>query len=178
MSVPAVFLDRDGVLNHVVLRDGKPYAPAFAKDLNVVRSAIPACAQLSAAGYVLVGVTNQPDVSRGTTTREQVDAINDMLVQSMGLKGIRVCFHDDSDDCYCRKPKPGLLLEAARDFDIDLANSIMVGDRWKDMEAGIDAGCRTVFIDQNYAEQRPATFDFSAPDLQGAVAWIIDNKGN
>ena len=174
MAKPAVFLDRDGVLNHVVLRDGKSYPPPSVDELTLISSSIKACQQLSQAGFLLVGATNQPDVATGKATRDQVEAINTIVRDAMGLQEMRVCYHQDSDDCQCRKPKPGLLLDAARDLDIDLSKSIMVGDRWKDVDAGYAAGCRTVFIDQGYTEKRPTVMDFTAPDLLSAVAWILE----
>ncbi len=177
MPGKAVFLDRDGVLNDVVLRDGRPHPPESIAELKIIQSSVLACKMLTDAGLVLVGVTNQPDVARGQTTREQVEAINEVVCEEMNLREMRVCFHDDNDNCHCRKPKPGLLIEAARDFDIDLANSIMVGDRWKDVEAGVSAKCRTVFINRNYAEKRPGAVDHTAPDLLSAVPWILHAAG-
>jgi len=135
-----------------------------------------ACRILARAGFLLIGATNQPDVARGTTTWETVNAINGNLTQALGLDDMRVCGHDDADRCACRKPKPGLLLEAARDFDIDLVSSIMVGDRWKDVAAGQAAGCRTVFVDYGYDEKRPENPDLSCAGLLDAVPWIVEGR--
>jgi D-glycero-D-manno-heptose 1,7-bisphosphate phosphatase len=106
-------------------------------------------------------VTNQPDIARGLVTAESVEAINGALKAQLGLDDIYVCLHMDEDQCDCRKPKPGLLIEAARRWNIDLRRSFMVGDRWRDIEAGRAAGCRTVFIDHDYAAERPP----DRPDL-------------
>jgi len=131
-----------------------------------------ACQALKAAGFLLICVTNQPDIARRTRTRAEVEAINEKLKSALGLDDVRMCPHDDGDGCACRKPKPGLLLDAAKDFDIDLKSSIMVGDRWRDVEAGKQAGCRTVFVDHGYAEERPTGADFVCSGLQDALAWI------
>jgi D-glycero-D-manno-heptose 1,7-bisphosphate phosphatase len=155
MGRPAVFLDRDGVLNEAVLRDGRPYPPASADEVVVRPGAAVACAQLRAAGFALVMVTNQPDIARGTTTQDAVDAINVRLIAELGLDAACVCPHDDADACACRKPSPGLILDAADRFDVDLAVSLMVGDRWRDIAAGAAAGVSTVWVRSAYREQAP-----------------------
>lgn len=173
MTRPAVFLDRDGVINAAIVRDGKPYPPARLEDVEVLPGVPAALADLRRAGYLLVVVTNQPDVARGTQRREVVDAIHARLRAALPLDAVYCCFHDDADRCACRKPAPGLLLEAARDLDIDLRASFLVGDRWRDTDAGAAAGCRTVFIDRNYAERRPRVFDAERSSLAEAAAWIL-----
>jgi D-glycero-D-manno-heptose 1,7-bisphosphate phosphatase len=173
VSSPAVFLDRDGVINAAVVRNGKPYPPGRVEDVEILPGARGALAELSRAGYVLVVATNQPDVARGTQTRAAVDAIHARLQAELPLDAIRACFHDDADRCACRKPAPGLLLDAARDLDLDLGASVMVGDRWRDIEAGRAAGCRTVFINHHYAERQPVTFDVQLSSLAEAAAWIL-----
>src|SRR5262249_8933489 len=129
----AVFLDRDGVLNEPVVRKGKPSPPESPAHLEVCRDAAQACADLKGAGFVLIVVTNQPDVARGTQKREVVEAINEELSRRMPLDAFSVCYHDDAQKCDCRKPKPGLLLAAAEEWSIDLGQSFMVGDRWRDI---------------------------------------------
>lgn len=173
MSARAVFLDRDGVLNRAPLLDGQPMPPASLAEMEILPGVATACRDLARAGFLLVGATNQPDIARGRATRATVDAINAALTEALDLDDIRVCPHDDADGCDCRKPKPGMLLAAARDFDIDLRSSIMVGDRWKDVAAGEAAGCRTVFVDHGYAERRPDNPGLTCAGLDGAVAWII-----
>jgi D-glycero-D-manno-heptose 1,7-bisphosphate phosphatase len=169
----AVFLDRDGVLNRAEVRGGRPYPPASVEGLEILPGVASALARLREAGFLLVGATNQPDVARGTQTREAVEAINARLLGALPLDEIRVCY-EDGDDCPRRKPNPGLLLEAAEERGIDLASSFMVGDRWRDVEAGRRAGCRTVFLDLGYDERRPdPPADHTAADLPGAAAWIL-----
>jgi D-glycero-D-manno-heptose 1,7-bisphosphate phosphatase len=170
---PAVFLDRDGVLNRAVVVDGTPRAPRSAAELEVIPSAVEACAQLRAAGYVLVVVTNQPDVARGTDTLESVEAINREVGRQTGVHEFEVCFHDDADDCDCRKPRPGMLTRATARLDLDLARSFMVGDRWRDVEAGQRAGCGTVFVDRRYSERQPDRPDVVVGELVEAVPRMI-----
>ena len=138
----AVFLDRDGVLNRAIVRDGRPYPPRNVAELEVLPGVEQALTALREAGFFLVVVTNQPDVARGTTTKRAVETINAALGAQLPIDEFRTCFHDSGDGCDCRKPKPGALLAAAAHYDIDLYDSFMVGDRWRDAEAGRRAGCK------------------------------------
>ena len=173
----AVFFDRDGVLNEVVLLEGKPYPPASVNDLVISTDAAEALCQLKKAGFILIGVTNQPDVARGQTTKSNVELINQALMMALPLDYIRVCYHDDLDQCACRKPRPGLMKQAAKDFSIDLTQSFMVGDRWRDIEAGKAAFCKSIWLKNNYLEKKPETMDYSANHLIDAVEWILKNEG-
>lgn len=168
----AVFLDRDGVLNRADVREGRPYPPSLA-GAELLPMVADACAALKRAGFLLIVVTNQPDISRGTLDQSASRAIDDWLHEELPLDDIRVCPHDDSDNCQCRKPKPGLLTEAARDWRVNLPMSTMVGDRWRDVEAGRRAGCRTVFLDRHYSERRPHEPDLVVGELVEAVPWIV-----
>lgn len=172
-SPRAVFLDRDGVLNRAVVRGGRPHPPDDLAAVEVLPGAAEACATLRGAGFLLIVITNQPDIARGTRTRADVDSINQRLSELLRLDEIRVCPHDDQDGCECRKPSPGLLLAAARDRGIDLGRSVMVGDRWRDIEAGERAGCWTVFVDHGYSERRPERPDLTVCSLGEAVPWIL-----
>jgi len=169
-SPRAVFLDRDGVLVEAVVRDGRPHPPARLADLKIYPDARESLMRLKRAGFALVVVTNQPDVARGTQTRETVEAMHGLLFTELPLDEIRVCYHDDADGCTCRKPKPGLLTSPPY---YDCSRSVLVGDRWRDVEAGRRAGCRTVLVDRHYDEA------FSQPDvcvasLNAAVDWILE----
>jgi D-sedoheptulose 7-phosphate isomerase len=171
----AVFLDRDGVLNRAVVRDGKPYPPASVEELEIAPEAKSTLQRLREKGYKLLVVTNQPDVARGAASRESVDAINRRLQSALELDDVLVCYHSDEDHCSCRKPKPGLLLDAARRHQINLAESFMVGDRWRDVEAGRHAGCRTILIDEGYNEQAPAQPpNARVHSLREAADWILE----
>jgi D-glycero-D-manno-heptose 1,7-bisphosphate phosphatase len=169
----AVFLDRDGVLNRVIVRNGKPYSPDTVDEMEIVPDAKAATEALHRAGFRLVLTTNQPDVARGRITRATVDAMNAHIRKTVPLDAIEVCFHDDSDHCDCRKPKPGMLLRAAKRDGIALDGSFMVGDRYRDIEAGHSAGCRTVLIGDGYGEIFKAQPDATFATLSEAAAWII-----
>jgi D-glycero-D-manno-heptose 1,7-bisphosphate phosphatase len=173
MKRRAVFLDRDGVLNEAAIRDGKPYPPSSVAELVIPSEIKPALLLLRNAGFLLIVVSNQPDVRRGKTTKEDVEAINAALRAQLPLDEMRTCYHDDADRCSCRKPAPGMLLEAALAHKLDLPASFMVGDRWRDVEAGFRAGCKTVFLDRGYREKRSAHADGVVRSLPEAVAWIL-----
>jgi D-glycero-D-manno-heptose 1,7-bisphosphate phosphatase len=173
----AVFLDRDGVINRAIIKNGKPYPPTDVHALEVPAEVAPALAALKTAGFLLLGITNQPDVARGTTPRATVEAINSVLLDTLPITTILVCYHDDVDACECRKPRPGLLLQAAAQYQIDLSQSFMIGDRWRDVEAGKQAGCKSIWLDYGYAEKKPAQPPaFTAHSLTEAVTWILKNE--
>ncbi len=170
----AVFLDRDGVLNRARVVDGVPRPPDSVAELELLPGVEDACRRLHEAGLALIVVSNQPDVARGTQTMTEVKALNHELSSRLPLDEIRVCVHDDADECECRKPAPGMLLDAAREHEIDLARSVMVGDRWRDVEAGRRAGCMTVFVDWGYPERAPEAPDLIVRTLDEAVPWILE----
>lgn len=168
----AVFLDRDGVLNASVVKGGKPFPPASIEELVLINGVAETCATLHRAGFLLFCVTNQPDVARGTANRQTVEAMNAVIAGTLGLDEIVACFHDDSDNCPCRKPNPGMLVDLAQRYGVDLSKSVMVGDRWRDIEAGRNAGCHTVLIDYDYNEKR-VDADASATSLLAALPSIL-----
>jgi len=172
----AVFLDRDGVINRAVVRDGKPFPPSGIDDLELLPEVASAMNSLKAHGFALYVITNQPDVTRGTQTREAVESIHQSLSSSLPIDDIFVCYHDDNDECECRKPLPGLLLEARSKHNIDLSRSFVVGDRWRDIDAGHNAGCKTVLIDYGYRERAPARPpEATVRSLREAADWIISS---
>lgn len=169
----AVYLDRDGVINRTLVRDGKPYPPHNIGELEILPGVGEALNQLHNAGFKLIVVTNQPDVARGMQTRGMVEEINAALRLSLPIDEFRVCYHDDADQCACRKPRSGALLQSAQEFGIDLKASFMIGDRWRDIEAGQSAGCKTIFIDYQYAEKERLEPDYRACNLADATKWIL-----
>lgn len=173
MGRPGVFLDRDGVVNRAVVVDGHPFPPASVDDLEILDGVVDACDRFRRAGLAVIVVTNQPDVARGTTTQASVEAINRALCERVAVDEVVVCFHDNADGCGCRKPAPGLLVDAAQRWSVDLAASVMVGDRWGDISAGRRAGCATVFVDNGYAERHPEGQDLTVSNLADAVPWIL-----
>lgn len=170
---PAVFLDRDGVLNRTIVREGVPHPPDSVAEVEILPGVGEALEQLVRRELPLIVVTNQPDVARGAQTREEVERINRHLGQHLPLTAFFVCFHDTPDNCACRKPKPGLLLNAAAAYNIDLKRSFMVGDRWSDIAAGQAAGCRTVLIDLPYSQGNRCAPDARVKDLSEAVERVI-----
>lgn len=175
----AVFFDRDGVLNEAIVRNGRPYPPASLDQLRIATGAIEALEELARAGYVLVVVTNQPDVARGKQSHDVVEAINAAIRAAMPVREVLTCYHDDYDNCACRKPKPGLLLEAAQRHSIDLTRSFMIGDRWKDVEAGQRAGCQTLLLGSGYGEvAAPRPADRVVQSVSEAVSWILARNGH
>lgn len=171
-----MFLDRDGVINRPTVRNGKPYPPISLSDLVILPGVETALKRLHGVGFKLVVVTNQPDVARGTQSRANVEEIHAALRKYLTLDEIRVCYHDDIDRCTCRKPAPGMILDAAHDSEIDLGASYMVGDRWRDIEAGRRAGTRTILIDYVYNETRVSEADMVVKSLAEATDWIISQQ--
>jgi len=176
----AVFLDRDGVINRALDREGKPYPPTSLEEFEILPEVPAACARLKQTGFLLVVVTNQPDVGRGTLKPELVEAIHAEMCRRLPIDRVEVCYHpgQGKSECDCRKPKPGMLLRAARELGIDLARSWMVGDRWRDIDCGYAAGCRTIFIDRGYVEKLRQKPHFSAGNLAQAADIIVGESKN
>jgi D-glycero-D-manno-heptose 1,7-bisphosphate phosphatase len=157
-----------------------PYSPASLGEFEILPGVATACARLKQAGYLLVVATNQPDVGRGTLKREMVEKIHAEMCRQLPIDRVEVCYHPGKgqSDCDCRKPKPGLLLRAARALGIDLGQSWMVGARWRDVDCGHAAGCRTIFIVRGYAEELRQKPHFSAGNLAEATAIILRESKN
>ncbi|MDB3879120.1 HAD family hydrolase [Amylibacter sp.] len=163
-----IFLDRDGVINQAVVENGRPFPPASLKDMVIIPGVYEALTKLKSENWFLIVVTNQPDVARGLTSKSTVEEINQYLKNYLPIDEILSCFHDNSDQCLCRKPQPGLILQAAKKYGIELASSFMIGDRWRDVQAGQSAGCKTIFIDYEYKEKRPDTYDYKVSSFKEA----------
>jgi len=174
----AVFLDRDGVLSRSLVRNGLPFAPTTLEDFEILPEAPEACRQLKQAGFLLIVVTNQPEVGRGTMKKETVEAMHEKMRRELPIDRVGVCYHPGHgrSHCDCRKPKTGLLISAAQALNIELAQSWLVGDRWRDIDCGFAAGCRTIFIERNYAEALKQAPDFRAKDLAEAAKTILTAK--
>ncbi len=171
----AVLLDRDGVINRALARNEKPYPPRNLAEFEILPEVPGACAKLKAAGFLLIVATNQPDVGRGTLDQSVVEQIHAHLVAQLPIDRVEVCYHPGkgASECDCRKPRPGMLLRAARELNIDLSQSWMVGDRWRDVDCGYAAGCKTIFINRGYAEELRHPPDFRAKDLAEAGEIIL-----
>lgn len=173
-GLPAIFLDRDGIINRAIVRDGKPHPPASLEELQILPGAFASLPQLANSGYTLIGVTNQPDVARGTQSRQTVESFNALIQSELPIREIFVCYHDNEDNCDCRKPKPGLILHAAQKYELDLSRSWMVGDRWKDIAAGQAVRLKTIFVDYHYAETyKGLPADFTVEDLMFLAEIIL-----
>ena len=170
----AVFLDRDGVINESIVRDGRPYAPTRIEDFVIFPGVPEAVSRLREAGYAVIVATNQPDVGAGRQSRQVVEEMHEHLQRQLTVDAVKVCYHVDQDRCACRKPKPGMLIEAAKEHSIDLARSWMIGDRWRDVAAGRAAGCRTAFVDYGYSEERPEHPDVVVGSLADAMPFILE----
>jgi D-glycero-D-manno-heptose 1,7-bisphosphate phosphatase len=172
---PAVFLDRDGVINRALECEGKPYPPRSLNEFEILPDVPAACKRLKSAGFLLVVATNQPDIGRGTLSQSVVETIHAFMCRRLPVDRVEVCYHPGNglSDCDCRKPRPGMLLRTARELNIDLEQSWMVGDRWSDIDCGFAAGCRTIFIDRGYAEELRQAPDFRAGSLLEAAEIIL-----
>ena len=175
--VKAVFLDRDGVLNANIERDGKPVAPTSLAEFRILPGVVDAVRRLKQAGFLLVVVTNQPDVANGITPMAAVIEMHVMIRAQMLIDDILMCLHSNADNCACRKPKAGMLLDAAKKYGVDLGASYMVGDRWRDVLAGKAAGCRTIFVDDGYAQDQEFAPDWTVKSLAEATDIILDASG-
>ena len=172
----AVFLDRDGVVNKAVIKNGKPIPPKNLQNLELTEGVLALLNSLKKEGFILLVITNQPDVARKKIDKSVVEEINKYLIDTLPIDEIKTCFHDDIDNCNCRKPLPGLIYEAAQTYNIDLKTSYFIGDRWKDISAGYSANCKTIFIDYGYDEVNDIKADFTTFNLKDAVNIIIEDK--
>ena len=169
----AVFLDRDGVINKAFIKDGLPLSPNSLDELEILPGVKESVLRLKKLNFICLVVTNQPDVSRGKINKNTVIKMNNFLKKEIELDDIFVCYHDDKDNCNCRKPKPGLLLKAGKKWNVDYKQSFMIGDRWRDIQAGKNAGCKTIYLDYNYKDIKPKNPDFVTDTLLNAT-YIIE----
>jgi D-glycero-D-manno-heptose 1,7-bisphosphate phosphatase len=168
---PAVFFDRDGVLVKPVLRHGIPYAPLRREDFSLLPGGAEAVRAVRAASLLAIVVTNQPEVRRGTLDPALLDEFHRLLREQVPVDDILVCPHDDRDRCECRKPKTGMILEAARRHSLDLARSYMIGDTDRDLGAARAAGLPLILIDAPYNQGLQP--DRRVADAVAAAEWIV-----
>lgn len=174
-SRKAVFLDRDGVINKLVMRNGKAQAPYTLEEFDLYPGVEEACLKLKGLDYLMIIVTNQPDVARGWVKSESVEIINHRIKELLPIDDIKICFHTNDDCCQCRKPMPGMILEAATEWGIDLERSYMIGDRYGDISAGVKAGCRTILIGPGDNQGNHSSPDYKAASLLEGVTIILLN---
>jgi len=163
------FLDRDGVINASIVRDGLPYSPKNLREVKILPGVRQSIELLKSHGYVPIVVTNQPDIARGSTSFESVTEMNEFIAKCTGIPYFYICPHDNIDNCPCRKPKPGLIWNAVEELKIDISASFLVGDRWRDIETGHNVGLETYFVDYSYDEKQPDSPFTRVSSLQEAV---------
>ena len=173
----AVFLDRDGVLNNAKVVLNRPYPPTNLEEMQILPGVHEGIQLLKYAGYKLIVITNQPDVARGTADIDVVNAMNNYILSELGIDEIKCCFHDDLDNCSCRKPKPGMIHEAKKKWHIDLDLSFLVGDRWRDIETAKNTSITTILIDNHYDEKK-VNADFECSNFEEAVNFILKTNQN
>ena len=175
----AVFLDRDGVINQAQVRNGHPFSPADMTEFFWVEPIKEVTLELKSLGYLLFCVTNQPDVGRGLQSREVVESFHTAILTELPIEKIYTCYHDDIDQCNCRKPRAGLIVDAQKEYGLNLAESWLIGDRWKDIDAGTTAGCKTVFLEYGYDEKLRTKPDHTVSQLAQLLPLIrAETLGN
>lgn len=170
----AIFLDRDGVINKVTLKEGKPFSPRRFEKFELFDGIREVLEKSKREGFLNIIITNQPDITRGLIKWETLEKMHKFIKENLPIDDIFVCPHDDIDNCQCRKPRPGMLLEAAKKWDIDLKDSFLIGDQWKDIETGKKAGCITILID--YLYNKEVESDFRVNNLHSAIEIILNSK--
>ena len=172
----AVFLDRDGVINKAIIRAGRPYSPGSLEELEFLPGVDIATKALRDAGFILVIVTNQPDVANGIQSLDVVEQMHEIISTKLPVNAIKACYHSEIEECICRKPKPGMLIDASIELSLNLPESYMIGDRWRDIDAGKAAGCKTILIKANYSEPRAENPDLIVESLLEASQLILAEK--
>jgi D-glycero-D-manno-heptose 1,7-bisphosphate phosphatase len=178
MKNKAIFIDRDGVINKVIMRDEKPSSPWNLREFEIL-SDVKECLELfKKMGFLNIVFTSQPDISRGNLKIEDLEKMHKIISETLPVDEIKFCPHDDKDNCSCRKPKPGLILEAVKKWSIDLKKSYVIGDSWKDIGAGKAAGCKTLLIRRGYNKDFQKDYDFEVDNLKKTVEIIkkLDKK--
>ncbi len=150
-----IFLDRDGVINRAIIKSGKPYAPKKFEDFKIIDGIKESLIFFKKKGFKVCVFTNQPDVKLDLIIKKEVKKMHNFLLKNYAIDLIEACYHDDLDECECRKPKPGMLINAAQKLNIKLNESIVVGDRWRDIQAGQTVNCKCYYINNNYKERKP-----------------------
>lgn len=171
----AFFFDRDGVINQSVVRNGRPYPPQTFEEFRWTPGIEEVMTTVKSLGFLLLVVTNQPDVVRGTQTQEQVDAFHRHVQVSLPVDQVYACFHDNHHQCSCRKPKPGMLFQAQTDWNLDLSQSYFLGDRWSDVDAANEAGCHSIFLDYGYDETLRSLPQTVVPSLVKLLDFLTDH---
>ena len=168
-----VFLDRDGVINVPIFKDGRSFAPILFDDFEIYPSAYDACQMLKKAGYLIVVITNQPDVGNGKASKSEIERMNQYLKSEELVDDIFICYHSQDEQCVCRKPKAGMIFQALEKYSIDLGASFLVGDRKSDIEVAVSVNCKSIFIDHDYDEVKPVAQNITLKSLKEAAEYIL-----
>ena len=172
----AVFLDRDGVINKLMIIDGKSYAPRLLKDFKIFPKVKSDVKKLKNRGFKVFVITNQPDIGNKLIKKKTLNEMHRFLKAKVPVDKIYFCPHTRNDRCKCRKPMPGLILKASCESKIYLKESYMVGDRKIDIDAGLKVGCKTIFVNNNYYEKKPTRQEKTVKSLHAAVKYILKRK--
>lgn len=178
MENKAIFIDRDGVINKVITRNEKPSSPWKLEEFEILPDVKECLEAFKRMGFLNIVFTNQPDISRGFLKMEDLEKMHKIILETLPVDEIKFCPHDNKDNCSCRKPKPGLILEAVKKWSIDLEKSYVVGDGWKDIGAGKAAGCKTFLLRREYNKDYQKDYDFEVDNLKKTVEIIkkLDKK--
>lgn len=168
----AIFLDRDGVINRSFVKAGKPLAPLFLKDFKIFSGVENALKNLKKKNFLLFVVTNQPDIKSGRLKLSTLKKMNKILIDQLNIDEVFVCVHDDNDFCICRKPKNYFLEYAIKKYSISRRKSFLIGDRKKDILAGLKSNLKTIFINKNYKEDKPTKYHFECNSLVESLKFI------
>lgn len=168
----AFFFDRDGILNKSIIKNRKPYSPRIPQDLILNREVLSFIKKLKKKGFLIFVVSNQPDIKSGKLSNYSLKVMNSIIKKYFLIDEIYICPHGKNDNCECRKPKPGMLIEASKKWNIDLKKSFLVGDRWKDISAGTIMNCTTIFIDYNYDEPKPRNSNYNFINISKMIKSI------
>ena len=177
MKNKAIFIDRDGVINKVIIRNEKPSSPWKLEEFEIFPEVKECLTAFKEMGFLNIVFTSQPDISRGNLKSEELEKMHKIILEMLPVDEIMVCPHDDKDNCQCRKPKPGLIIEAAKKWSIDFKKSYVIGDSWKDMGAGRAAGCPTILISKEYNKDLK-DYDFKVKSFKEAVEIIKTHNTN
>ena len=172
---PAIFFDRDGIINEVIMRDGAACSPRVASAFYFKSGICEAFQAAKDGGFLRIIVTNQPDVERGQIPRHEYEAMQTLVRKTLEPDGFEACEASSNADRR-KKPNPGMLLDAAAQLGVDLKNSWIVGDTWKDVQAGRSAGVRSILLATDYNADAQPTADFCFPSLGDIVSFISNLK--
>jgi D-glycero-D-manno-heptose 1,7-bisphosphate phosphatase len=170
----AVFIERDGILNEVRPGPKHQIVPLTLEEFKVRQEVVEPLRRLKQVGFVLIVTSNQPGLSRGYQSRRELDRMHDIVRRIFPVDDIMVCPHDEADHCPCRKPRPGLLIEAAFKWHLNLDHSFVISDKWQDAEAARTAGCTSLLLKSPWVGQ--VHRDFVLPDIDAIAHKILHLK--